>query len=59
MDGGLQITADAVAQETARQSPPQPLGGNGQQIGLIITRLIVRRGFRGYAAAAGVARWWP
>ena len=41
MDGGLEIAGNAVAQETASQSPPEPFRGDGQQIG----RLFMLRGF--------------
>jgi 3-phenylpropionate/trans-cinnamate dioxygenase ferredoxin reductase component len=43
MDGGLQIAGNAVAQETAAQRPPEPLGGDRQQIGRLFTWIIGTR----------------
>ncbi len=51
MDGGLKITGNAVAQETASQSPPEPFRGDGQQIG----RLFMLRGFEAAFPGPGTA----
>jgi D-erythronate 2-dehydrogenase len=50
--GGLQVPGQAVAEEAARQRPPEPLRGDGQQI----YRVLTRPGFRGRATADGAAR---
>jgi D-erythronate 2-dehydrogenase len=52
VNGGLQITGEAVAEEAARQRLPEPLRGDGQQV----HRVLTWPGLRGQAAADRPAR---
>ena len=52
VNGGLQIPGEAIAEETTRQRPAEPLRGDGQQV----SPVLARSGFRSQATPDGAAR---